>query len=175
MPQPSGLEGAGMNFCPRCAAPLLPRSIEGRERLACSADSCDYVFYDNPVAVLAALVEHRETVLLVRNKGWPEKWYGLVTGFLEKGESPEEGVLREVREELGLPGEVISFIGAYPFVEMNQLILAYHVRAQGEIALGEELAGVKAIPPDQLRPWPLGTGHAVRDWLERRAQEPQIA
>ena len=55
---------------------------------------------------------------------------------------------------------------------LNQLILAYHVRAHGEIELGEELAGVKAVPPDKLRPWPLGTGRAVRDWLERRAQEP---
>jgi NAD+ diphosphatase len=161
-----------MKFCPICAAPLRPRTTEGRERLGCSSESCDYVYYDNPVPVVAALVEHGETVLLVRGKGWPEKWYGLVTGFLEKGESPEQGVLREVREELGLRGEIASFIGAYPFPEMNQIILAYHVRAHGEIALGEELAGVKAVPPDKLRPWPLGTGHAVRDWLERRAQEP---
>jgi len=161
-----------MKFCPCCAAPLRPHTTEGRERLACSSDSCDYVFYDNPVPVVAAIVEHGETVLLVRGKGWPEKWYGLVTGFLEKGESPEQGVLREVREELGLRGEVISFIGAYPFPEMNQVILAYHVRAHGEIAMGDELAGVKAVPPDKLRPWPLGTGHAVRDWLERRSQEP---
>src|SRR5438309_1254651 len=80
------------------AAPLRPQTPEGRERLHCSTDSCDYVFYDNPVPVVAALVEHGQTVLLVRGKGWPEKWYGLVTGFLEKGESPEEGVLREVRE-----------------------------------------------------------------------------
>jgi NAD+ diphosphatase len=161
-----------MKFCPSCASPLRPRTIDGRERLACSTESCGYVFYDNPAPVVAALVEHGETVLLVRNKGWPEKWYGLVTGFLEKAESPEDGVLREVREELGLRGEVISFIGAYPFREMNQIILAYHVRAYGEIAMSDELAGVKAVPPDKLRPWPLGTGHAVRDWLERRAQEP---
>jgi NAD+ diphosphatase len=161
-----------MKFCPCCAAPLRPHTTEGRERLACSSDSCDYVFYDNPVPVVAAVVEHGETVLLVRGKGWPEKWYGLVTGFLEKGESPEQGVLREVREELGLRGEVVSFIGAYPFPEMNQVILAYHVRAHGEIEMGDELAGVKAVPPDKLRPWPLGTGHAVRDWLERRSQEP---
>ena len=53
----SGLQEAGMNFCPRCAAPLRPRSMEGRERLACSADSCDYVFYDNPAPVVAALLE----------------------------------------------------------------------------------------------------------------------
>jgi len=161
-----------MKFCPSCAAPLRPQTTGGRERLHCTSESCDYVFYDNPVPVVAALVEHGQTVLLVRGKGWPEKWYGLVTGFLEKGESPEDGVLREVREELGLRGEVMSFIGAYPFAEMNQIILAYHVRAHGEIAMGDELAGVKAVPPDKLRPWPLGTGHAVRDWLERRAQEP---
>ena len=161
-----------MKFCPTCASPLSARELEGNTRLACSSETCDYVFYDNPVPVVAALIEHGETVLLVRNKGWTEKWYGLVSGFLEKGESPEEGVLREVKEEVGLKGEIVSFIGAYAFTEMNQLILAYHVRAQGDIALGEELAGVKAVPPDKLRPWPLGTGRAVRDWLERRAQEP---
>ena len=58
-----------MKFCPICAAPLGPQTTEGRERLHCSSDSCDYVFYDNPVPVVAALVEHGQTVLLVRGKG----------------------------------------------------------------------------------------------------------
>jgi NADH pyrophosphatase NudC (nudix superfamily) len=158
-----------MTYCPACASLLEPRETEGRRRLACTSESCDFVFYDNPVPVVAALLEHGETVILVRNKGWPEKWYGLVSGFLEKGESPEEAVLREIKEEVGLKGEIVSFIGAYPFVEMNQVILAYHVRGHGEIAIGDEIAGVKAVPPDKLRPWHLGTGHAVRDWLAARA------
>src|SRR5262249_38684780 len=102
-------------YCPLCASPLAPRDEEEKSRLACTSETCDYVFYDNPVPVVAALLEHGETVLLVRNKGWPEKWYGLVSGFLEKGESPEEGVLREVKEEVGLKGEIVSFIGAYAF------------------------------------------------------------
>src|SRR5207245_6716334 len=119
---------ARMKFCPTCASPLSARELEGHTRLVCSSETCDYVFYDNPVPVVAALIEHGETVLLVRNKGWPEKWYGLVSGVLEKGESPEQGVLREVKEEVGLKGEIVSFIGAYPFHEMNQIILAYHVR-----------------------------------------------
>ena len=157
-----------MKFCPTCASPLSARDLEGHARLACTSDTCDYVYYDNPVPVVAALIEHGETVLLVRNKGWPEKWYGLISGFLERGESPEDGVLREVKEEVGLKGEIVSFIGAYAFTEMNQIILAYHVRAWGEIVIGDEIAGVKAVPPDKLRPWPLGTGHAVRDWLKAR-------
>src|SRR5438309_12120535 len=123
---------ARMKFCPSCASPLSPRELERHTRLGCSSETCDYVFYDNPTPVVAALIEHGGTVLLVRGKGWPEKWYGLVTGFLEKDESPEQGVLREVHEELGLRGEIISFIGAYAFTEMNQLILAYHVPAHGE-------------------------------------------
>ena len=157
-----------MNFCPTCASSLSVVRRDGRPRYVCSSGTCDFVFYDNPVPVVAALLEHGQTVLLVRNKGWPEKWFGLVSGFLEKGESPEEGVLREVKEEVGLRGEVISFIGAYAFQEMNQLILAYHVRGHGEIVVGDEIAGVKAVTPDRLRPWPLGTGPAVRDWLAGR-------
>src|SRR5438105_2569304 len=154
-----------MKFCPTCATPLHPKLSGGRMYLACPSEPCGYVFYDNPLPVVAALVEHGQTVLLVRNHGWPEKWYGLVSGFLEKGETPEEGILREVKEEVGLKGEIVSFIGAYPFHEMNQIILAYHVRGHGEIVVGDEIPGVKEVPPDKMRPWPLGTGEAVRDWL----------
>src|SRR5437868_12153926 len=114
-----------MKFCPACASPLAPEEEQGRTRLHCTSEICGSVFYDNPVPVVAALVEHGQTVLLVRNKGWPEKWYGLVSGFLEKGETPEDGVLREVKEEVGLRGEIVDFIGAYAFLEMNQVILAY--------------------------------------------------
>ncbi len=157
-----------MRFCPRCATALTLRGTGGPERLACPAPDCGFVFYDNPLPVVAGLVEHEGEVLLVRSVGWPDTWYGLVTGFLERGEEPEAGVLREVREELGLEARVVGLIGVYTFAERNELILAYHLEAQGEIRLGAELAGLRRVHPDRLRPWPFGTGHAVRDWLERR-------
>jgi NAD+ diphosphatase len=157
-----------MKFCPKCGSELIMREIDGRTRLGCSSPSCAYVFWDNPIPVVAAIVELDGKVVLVRNKTWPQKMFGLVTGFLEKGETPEAGVLREVKEELSLEGEVVRFVGYYSFFEMNQLILAYHVRAQGEIALGEELADMRLILPENLRPWPMGTGIAVRDWLGMR-------
>lgn len=162
-----------MRFCPRCATALTLRGTGGPERLACPAPDCGFVFYDNPLPVVAGLVEHQGEVLLVRSVGWPETWYGLVTGFLERGEEPEAGVLREVREELGLEARVVGPIGVYTFAERNELILAYHLEAQGEIRLGAELAGLKRVHPDRLRPWPFGTGHAVRDWLERRRVTPR--
>jgi len=157
-----------MNYCPKCGSELVTTEIDGRQRRKCPAQSCGYVFWDNPAPVVAAIVEHGDEVILVHQKGWPEKWHGLVTGFMERGETPEEAILRELREELGLEGEIVGFVGYYSFIQLNQLILAFHVRAAGEIHLGDELESYKRIPPDKLRPWSLGTGPALRDWLERR-------
>ncbi|MCP4665462.1 MAG: NUDIX domain-containing protein [Deltaproteobacteria bacterium] len=157
-----------LKFCPQCGTGLRIADIDGRDRLGCPSEECDYVFWDNPTPVVAAIVELDGEVVLVRNKAWPEKMFGLVTGFLERGESPDEGVLREVKEELGLEGEVEGFVGYYSFFPMNQLILAFHVKAQGTIVLGEELIECKAVRPDKLRPWRFGTGHAVQDWLDKR-------
>lgn len=156
-------------YCSRCATALAPREDSGRARLACPREGCGFVHYDNPLPVVAAIVERGPKVVLVRSRGWPEGMYGLVTGFLERGESPEDGVLREVREELGLEGTVSSLVGAYTFEVRNELIVAYHVvAAEGPITVGEELEGFKEVPTEKLRPWPFGTGHAVRDWLARR-------
>jgi len=155
-------------FCPQCTTPLINTEIEGISRLKCP--SCDFVHWDNPIPVVAAIVEHEGKVILTRSKGWPEKWVGIVAGFLEKNETPEQGALREVREELGLEGEIVSFIGHYPFELRNQIIFAYHICAEGEITLGDELESIKAVPPEEVRPWALGTGPALKDWLAARAK-----
>ena len=157
-----------MKYCPRCAQELIRREIDGKVRLVCPSSSCAFVFWDNPVPVVAAIVELNGCVVLARNRLWPEKMFGLITGFLEQGESPETAVLREVREELGLEGSVSGFIGCYSFFEKNQLILAFHVSAHGDVTLSDELAEVRYVSPERLKPWPFGTGHAVKDWLEKR-------
>jgi len=153
-------------FCPQCASPLETVEIDGRERQKCP--SCDFIYWNNPIPVVAAIVEHEGKVILTRNKGWPEKWLGIVAGFLEKDETPEQGVLREVREELGLAGEIASFVGHYAFELRNQIIFAYHVRIEGEISLGDELESIKVVPVEKVRPWDIGTGPALKDWLAAR-------
>jgi NAD+ diphosphatase len=154
-------------YCPLCGKGLTKKLVEGKERLCCPADACGYVWWDNPLTVVAAIVEKDGNILLARNKQWPEKIFALITGFLEKGETPEAAVIREVKEELGLDAEIRDMIGVYSFFERNQLIIAYYLIASGEIKLGDELAEIKMIPPDKLRPWPFGTGLAVRDWLAK--------
>jgi NAD+ diphosphatase len=137
-----------------------------RPRLACP--SCGWIHYDNPTPVVAAIVQQGDEVILVAQHGWPESWFGLVTGFLERHETPEAGVLRELDEELGLRGTVESLVGAYSFEQKNELIVAYHVKAEGEVRLGAELRAIKRVPIAKLKPWPFGTGLAVKDWLARR-------
>lgn len=157
-----------MKFCPWCGEGLVTVQIDGKPRLSCTSKTCEYVLWDNPTPVVAAITEVDGNVVLARNKEWPEKMFGLITGFLERGENPDEGVLREVKEELGLKGRIESFVGYYSFLEMNQLILAFHVKAEGEIVIGKELDEIKLIRPEKLRPWRFGTGLAIKDWLEIR-------
>ncbi|MDX2286585.1 MAG: NUDIX hydrolase [Bacteroidia bacterium] len=163
-------------YCPVCAKPLVLQPRGGRERKACPDPACGFVHWDNPVPVVAAVVERNGAVVLVRSHGWPEGWYGLVTGFLEPGETPEQAVLREVQEELGLAAELGGLIGHYPFARMNQIILAYHVTAHaGSIQLdAEELAACKEVPLERVQPWPMATGIALRDWLRSRGIEREF-
>ena len=107
-----------MKFCPQCGQGLIKKQIEEKDRLACPSSSCTYVFWDNPTPVVAAIVELHGSVILARNRLWPEKMFGLVTGFLEQGETPQVAVLREVKEELGLTGTVAEFIGLYSFLKL---------------------------------------------------------
>jgi NAD+ diphosphatase len=156
-----------MIFCPWCGNRLGTKMLEGREYRACVTGACGYVFWNNPLPVVAAIVEHEGAVIIARGKGWPANMFGIITGFLEKGESPGDAVLREVREELGVAGELKGFVGVYPFLQANQVLLVYHVAAEGNITLSDELAEIKHVAHEKLKPWPMGTGPAVRDWLER--------
>ena len=156
-------------FCPQCGSGLVARDTGGVSRPACPVEACGFVVWDNPVPVIAAIVETAGRIVLARNVAWPEKVFGLVTGYLERDEAPEAAVAREVGEELGLRATSVRLVGLYPFAEKNQLIIAYHVIADGRIDLNEELAEYRLIDPDKLKAWDFGTGPAVRDWLATRA------
>ena len=163
---------ADFAHCPRCASPMDERDLDGHARRVCPDADCGFVYYGNPTPVVAAIVERGGDVVLVRNVGWPETWYGLVSGFLGRSADPADGVLREVREELGLEAELVSLIGAYGFDQMNQVILAYHVRVPADAVITpqpDEIADTKLVPVGKLRPWPFGTGAAVADWLASRS------
>lgn len=162
-------------YCPVCAVPLIERTDTGeggKVRLACPDGHWSH--WDNPLPVLAALVELDGKILLARNAAWPEKTFALITGFMERGETPEQGVARELKEETGLDAIETTLIGVYEFTVKNEVILAYHVKAQGEIQLSPELVEYRLLAPEKVRPWRMGTGYAVADWLRARGLPVQF-
>jgi NAD+ diphosphatase len=166
-------------FCPQCATALAPiEQLEDggpKTRLRCTA--CDFTHWNNPTPVLAAVVECVDRdgqLLLARNAAWTHRMFALITGFMEAGETPQEGVAREVTEETGLAVDAVSLIGVYDFQRMNQVIIAYHAQARGEIVLSPELAEYKLFAPQDVRCWPAGTGYALADWLRSRGHEPEF-
>ena len=153
-------------FCPQCATPLERRIAGERERAACPA--CGWVHWDNPAPVVAAVIEYEGRVLLARNAAWPPKMFALVTGFLERDETPQAAVAREVKEETNLDTQASSLIGVYDFARKNELIIAYHVVAEGTVQLSQELVDYRLIEPAKVRPWPAATGLALADWMRAR-------
>jgi NAD+ diphosphatase len=166
-------------FCPQCATPLamITADEDGgpKERLRCAA--CGFTHWNNPTPVLAAVIECADRdgrLLMARNAAWPVKMFGLVTGFMEAGETPQAGITREVGEETSLQVDALELIGVYDFQRMNQVIIAYHAVARGEIRLSPELAEYRLYEPQEVRCWPAGTGYALADWLRSRGHEPQF-
>jgi NAD+ diphosphatase len=162
--------GVYMRYCPECGYKLIKLPLGGRERLTCEDPKCGFVHWNNPVPVVAAIVEHDNEIALIQNVGWPSDWFGLVTGFLEAGEMPAEAVLREVEEEIGLPAKLQSYVGMYEFYRSNQLIIAYHVTVDShEVNLcPHEIAAQKWVAIDDIEPWSAGTGKALQDWLKTK-------
>jgi len=156
-------------FCPSCSTELQPvEQLEDgglKTRLRCPA--CSWTHWNNPTPVLAAVIECADRdgqVLLARNAAWSGRMFALITGFMEAGETAEETSLEVLSLDL---------IGVYDFQRMNQVIIAYHALARGDIRLSPELSEYKLFAPADLVCWPAGTGHALADWLRRRGIEPR--
>ena len=124
--------------------------------------------------MLAAVIEYDGQILLARNAAWPGRMFALITGFMEAGETPQEGITREIQEETHLTTNALNLIGVYDFQRMNQVIIAYHAVATGEVRLSPELAEYRLYAPDAVRCWPAGTGYALADWLRARGHEPRF-
>jgi NAD+ diphosphatase len=166
-------------YCLECGTALasLVQDEDGgpKSRLRCPA--CGWTYWNNPTPVLGAIVECTDRggqVLLARNAAWRGRMFALITGFMEAGETPEEGIAREVMEETALTVTRLSLVGVYDFQRMNQLIVCYHAQAHGEVHLSPELAEYKLFAPQDLRCWRAGTGYALADWLRGRGIEPQF-
>lgn len=151
------------NFCPRCGAPLALKFMEGRQRIVCTKG--DFVFYQNPHAATAALVVNGAgEVLLVKRNVEPRKGaWDVPGGFVDWGEDPAEGLVREMREELGVRFTPEALVDGYhdwydsQRLAVSVVILYYEGTIDGELKPADDVSefrwfALDALPDDLAFP-----------------------
>jgi 8-oxo-dGTP diphosphatase len=134
----------------------VTRYWEGRQRLFCHA--CDQPLYENPVpATCLVVLNATGQVLLVRRSVAPKKGlWCLPGGFLELGESPEAGALRELAEETGLNATIDGLLGVTNVPNSDYgtvLMIGYLVEEyEGRLQPGDDADAIGWFDVDALPP-----------------------
>ena len=148
-------------FCGRCGEATTQNQSD--RSTVCAG--CKLNFYPRLSPSIIVLVHKGDEVLLGRNHMFPEGLFSTLAGFVEPGESIEETVIREVKEEVGVNVGNLAYRGSQPWPFPNSLMLGFHAEYQsGDIVLQEdEIAEADWFPCTDL---PLIPGKfAISRWL----------
>lgn len=160
-------------FCANCGAATVMREA-GHVR-SCPACGADHHPRTDPVVIM--LVADGERVLLGRQARWPAGRYSALAGFVEPGESLEEAVAREVREEAGVEVTDIAYRSSQPWPFPASLMLGFTARwAGGEpVTRDEELEDVRWWSREEIREGAGGLRLPPRDAIARRLLDEWLA
>ncbi len=114
-------------FCSVCGA----RTRVADAGLSRRCPSCRSSHFPRTDPVVIMLVEHDGQLLLGRRIGWEDGRFSILAGYVSPGETPEEAVLREVREESGIIAHSPRYVASQPWPFPSSLMLGYEAGAQG--------------------------------------------
>ncbi|WP_420175386.1 NAD(+) diphosphatase [Luteococcus sp. OSA5] len=135
-------------FCPQCGG-STQMSHGGFQRTCTRCGS--EVFPRTDPAMIVAVLDDRDRLLLAHNGNWPEGRVSILAGFVEAGESAEHAVVREVHEESGLQVSEARFLASQPWPYPRSMMLGFVARAQGEIRVdGQEIRSAQWYTPEEL-------------------------
>lgn len=113
-------------FCGACAQPLLP-AVEER---AMYCPSCGQRVYPRINPAIVAAVIHGDAIVLTRYARG-SGFYALIAGFSEIGETLEDTVRREVREEVGLEVRNLRYYKSQPWGIAGDLMVGFVCEVEG--------------------------------------------
>jgi len=124
-------------FCPRCGT-ALENSTKERAK-TCS--QCDNTIYPVIAPAIIVAVQRAGKLLLAHNRNFAGTRHSVIAGFVEAGETLEQTVAREVREEVGLQIRNIHYVTSQAWAFPNSLMLGFTAEwASGDICVdGEEI------------------------------------
>ncbi len=121
-------------YCPSCGTATIPFMSN-----ATKCPSCGYEIFPMIAPAAIVLVTKGDELLLVKARNFRSNHYGLVAGFLEVGETLEECVERELKEEVGLKVTNIKYFGNQPWPFPSGLMIGFTAEyVSGEITLQED-------------------------------------
>ncbi len=121
-------------FCSRCGTQTEPR----KDERAKTCPRCGLVDYPSiSPAIIVAVIKGREILLAqARRRVTTTRYYSVLAGFVEPGETFEDCVRREVKEETGIDVDAITYFGSQPWPFPNSLMVAFTaLYAGGEITI----------------------------------------
>lgn len=153
-------------YCGRCGTKTT--RLEGERAMACP--SCRLHLYPRISPAIITLVRKGPLALLASNAKFPGAFYSTLAGFAEIGESLEETLIREVKEESGVTVKDVRYFGSQPWPFPNSLMIAFTAEWEsGEIAIDpKELSDAKWFAADALPmiPPPLSIARQLIDaWV----------
>jgi NAD+ diphosphatase len=156
-------------YCGRCGSKTEDEAAERAKR----CPSCGLVVYPRISPAIIVAVTRDDRILLARAPRFKDGMYSVLAGFVEPGETLEECVSREVREEVGIEVRNIEYFGSQPWPFPDSLMIGFTAAfAGGEIrADPAELTdarwfGVNELP---LVPSRVSIARALIDWFVERA------
>jgi NAD+ diphosphatase len=118
-------------FCGRCGTPTVVKSGERARR----CPNCGQIHYPRIAPAVMALVQRRDQLLLARSPHFVPGMYSALAGFVEPGESLEQCLVREVKEEVGIEVANLRYFSSQSWPFPHSLMIAFNCDwAAGEIA-----------------------------------------
>ncbi|MBW4465639.1 MAG: NAD(+) diphosphatase [Pegethrix bostrychoides GSE-TBD4-15B] len=152
-------------YCGCCATPTAHAPTERAKR----CPNCGLVSYPRLSPAVIMLIAREDEILLARAPRFPAGMYSILAGFVEPGESLEETVVREVREEVGVEIDQIRYFGSQPWPYPNSLMIGFTARyAGGEIVVDQqEIVEARWFHKRDLPPIPppLSIARKIIDWF----------
>jgi NAD+ diphosphatase len=138
-------------YCGVCGSETMPTS--GGHVRTCGSESCKALHFPRTDPAVIMLVTDGDECLLGRQSSWPGRVYSTLAGFVEPGESLEEAVRREVREETGVELSDVRYHSSQPWPFPSSLMLGFTARATSrDVRLQlEELEDARWFTRDALR------------------------
>lgn len=140
-------------FCPHCGSKLISKEI-GDEGFIPYCESCEIPLWDMfTTSIITAVVNEYNEVALLRQDYVSTTNYVCVAGIMKLGESAEETVIREVKEEIGQDVKSLSFVRSFPYEKKEMLMLGYKaVVKKKDFTLSGEVDSVKWVPFEDALP-----------------------